>query len=70
MYYRAHCSQDPRLDFEHDDLGQFAKMAWLVTKRYHGTKTIDPRSWTFEGGGVELDPVEDLHLDAILFEGG
>ena len=67
-YYTATCHADRRLDFDHDDLGQFMKMAWLVTKKFHLEKTIPPSSWTFEGGGVELDPVDDLGLDPTLFE--
>lgn len=57
--FKATCLTDPRLNFTHPDLSQFQKLARLGIK-YMGW------NWLFEGGGVELDPVEDLGIPEDL----
>ena len=54
--FKATFSKDLRLDFSHDDFGQFQKMAWLAITH------LGWEGWSFEGDGVELDPVEDLGI--------
>jgi hypothetical protein len=59
-YYKATCLIDPRSSFEREDFYQFSKLAML------GIKTRGWDAWSFEGGGVELDPVFDLEIPESL----
>lgn len=52
--YRATNSRDSRLDYETDSFPDFCKMSLFAVRSFQY------REWSFEGGGVELDPVFDL----------
>ncbi|NTF23622.1 hypothetical protein G6L37_35195 [Agrobacterium rubi] len=61
MYYATN-ARDPRLDYETENFADFAKMAMLAIKGFG----VD--EWSFEGHGVELDPVDDIGVPAKYLE--
>lgn len=59
--YRASNSRDRRLDYATESFPDFCKMALLAVRSFpYG-------EWTFEGGGLELDPVADLGVPEKYF---
>lgn len=61
MYYATN-SRDPRLDYKTPNFADFAKMAMLAIKGFGYAE------WTFEGHGVELDPIDDIGVPAKYLE--
>lgn len=54
--FHGTCARDPRLNFEHNNFDQFRKLAWLAIIHFGWD------AFTFEGDGIELDPVSDLGI--------
>lgn len=56
MHFQAINHKDARANFEYNDLYRFSRAALF------GIQCYGWDCWTFSGGGVQLDPVDDLNI--------